>query len=491
MERVTLAFEGSDLFTQTPFIAMLSYDPASGDESIPGTVLFELDGTYTISGQVLDVPEGSLLSLEDGTPDMVEDTFFITSQLGDEADPLLVTAIFLSEREIIDGGVLDPTTSLADLSEDDLAPVVSVLDGNVLQAIELSSFTVSGGDDSGGGGGGGSGDGSGDGGDGDDRGDDPDDGTGGVPATGPQTLLLSASLEGGLALDGSLDYDASMPLEDEEIGPGEAFFRVDGTLTIDGVNYTAGGTLTTGNNADLTEDDAVDDEVFISLELVGPTESGSLQLGLESTGDVTADAGLRLGISDADFDKTDDIVVIGPFVPNGILPGVIDRFEFSGDDGGDGGDGGGDDGGGDDGGLGQGLTVAEAKTVARLYEAGLDRDGNIDTPGLNFWIDGRENGLSERDLAFAFIGSNEFADSFGAPESLSDRAFVEVMYLNVLDRDGEVGGVNFWTAVLEGPDFDRADVLLAFAGSPENIAGTPLVETLAEVSAGEWDFAAV
>ncbi|MEM1344144.1 MAG: hypothetical protein AAGI34_06130 [Pseudomonadota bacterium] len=38
---------------------------------------------------------------------------------------------------------------------------------------------------------------------------------------------------------------------------------------------------------------------------------------------------------------------------------------------------------------GGGLTIGEATLVALLYDAGLDRNGNVDEPGLNFWIDQR------------------------------------------------------------------------------------------------------
>ncbi|MEO0623569.1 MAG: DUF4214 domain-containing protein [Pseudomonadota bacterium] len=138
--------------------------------------------------------------------------------------------------------------------------------------------------------------------------------------------------------------------------------------------------------------------------------------------------------------------------------------------------------------VGQGLSETEARQVAYLYEAGLDRDGNIDTAGLNFWIDAREQGLSVRDLSAAFLDSPEFAAAFGAPETLTDRALVEQFYLNVLDRDGEQGGVDFWTDQLGRADFDRTDLLTAFAASAENLAGSPGVEDLIEFAPGAWDF---
>lgn len=140
------------------------------------------------------------------------------------------------------------------------------------------------------------------------------------------------------------------------------------------------------------------------------------------------------------------------------------------------------------------LSIEEAQTVAYLYEAGLNRDGNIDLPGLNFWIDQREAGLTERQLSRAFLESNEFTAAFGeafdtgAPDYLSNQALVEQLYRNVLNREGETAGVEFWTGLVASPEFTRADLLLAFAGSPENVAGSPFVEDLAETAPGAWEF---
>jgi VCBS repeat-containing protein len=137
---------------------------------------------------------------------------------------------------------------------------------------------------------------------------------------------------------------------------------------------------------------------------------------------------------------------------------------------------------------GTSLTLGEAQRVAYAYEAALDRDGDIDLPGLNFWIRQRFEGQSERDLAAAFYLSQEFIDSFGEPETLSDRELVEVFFRNVLDREGEEGGIVFWVGALADPAFTREDLLLAFAASPENLLGSPEVTTLEEIEPGEWAF---
>ncbi|MEO0429459.1 MAG: DUF4214 domain-containing protein [Pseudomonadota bacterium] len=142
------------------------------------------------------------------------------------------------------------------------------------------------------------------------------------------------------------------------------------------------------------------------------------------------------------------------------------------------------------------LSPEQARTVAYLYEAGLNRDGEIDLPGLNFWIDRREAGLSEQQLSRAFLESGEFKAAFGdafdadSPDYLSDRALVEQFYRNVLNREGETTGIDFLTGRVSQPEFGRPDLLLAFARSSENVAGSPQVQTLSEVAPGEWDFVA-
>ena len=137
---------------------------------------------------------------------------------------------------------------------------------------------------------------------------------------------------------------------------------------------------------------------------------------------------------------------------------------------------------------GQGIPEARARTVAYLYEAGLDRDGDIDEAGLNFWIDRAEGGFTNRDLADAFLRSGEFEAAFGDPDTLDDFAFVTVLYENVLDRAADDAGRSFWLGVLADPEVDRTQLLLAFASSNENRAGSAFVETLLEVEPGLWEF---
>lgn len=103
----------------------------------------------------------------------------------------------------------------------------------------------------------------------------------------------------------------------------------------------------------------------------------------------------------------------------------------------------------------------------RLYQAAFNR--TPDNDGLKSWVAVLDGGTDFVSVAKQFIGSSEFASIYGANPSNS--AFVDALYMNILGRDGEEGGVNFWNSTLESGQFDFGDVLARFSESAENIAG--------------------
>jgi hypothetical protein len=109
---------------------------------------------------------------------------------------------------------------------------------------------------------------------------------------------------------------------------------------------------------------------------------------------------------------------------------------------------------------------AAAETAYLTYAAGLGRTPEED--GLRFWAGQMEEGLSPAALAREVAESEEFAMRFGT--GLSDAAYVDVLYANVLGREAGPEGAAFWQDALARPGFDRADALVAFADSPENRA---------------------
>lgn len=131
--------------------------------------------------------------------------------------------------------------------------------------------------------------------------------------------------------------------------------------------------------------------------------------------------------------------------------------------------------------------VVTARVVAYLYEAALGRFPDLG--GVNFWINVvNGGGFTLSEMAGAFLGSQEFTDRFGAVDTLSDRELIDQLYLNVLDRPGEAGGVAFWEGQLGLPTVSRDDMLLSFAESAENQLGSPRIVMLVETAQDQWDF---
>lgn len=98
----------------------------------------------------------------------------------------------------------------------------------------------------------------------------------------------------------------------------------------------------------------------------------------------------------------------------------------------------------------------------RLYQATLDR--TPDENGLAGWIKFMDDGGSLVSMAQQFIDSTEFKTKYG---SLNDRNFVNQLYLNVLDRNGEAAGIDGWVNGLAN-GLSRSQVLIGFSESGEN-----------------------
>ncbi len=114
--------------------------------------------------------------------------------------------------------------------------------------------------------------------------------------------------------------------------------------------------------------------------------------------------------------------------------------------------------------------------IARLYQAYFDR--LPDQTGMNFYRDGRADGRSLESVSQEFLGSAEFVSTYG---SLGNRAFIEQLYRNVLGRNGDSGGINFWVGRLNSGS-SRSGVVIEFAQSSEFVqqTGTANVQTSVE-----------
>jgi hypothetical protein len=68
-----------------------------------------------------------------------------------------------------------------------------------------------------------------------------------------------------------------------------------------------------------------------------------------------------------------------------------------------------------------------------------------------------------------FVVSPEFVATYG---SLNNAAYVNQLYLNVLDRPADQGGLDYWTGQLNSGAMTRGDVLVGFSDSAEHIVKT-------------------
>ncbi|GHA13103.1 hypothetical protein GCM10007989_04590 [Devosia pacifica] len=102
----------------------------------------------------------------------------------------------------------------------------------------------------------------------------------------------------------------------------------------------------------------------------------------------------------------------------------------------------------------------------RIYQAAFDR--TPDAEGLSFWIGEMDGGMSLYDVSTRFLISQEFIALYGA--SPSNAEFVDLLYRNVLGREGEAEGTQWWNEQLDSGAYDRARTLASFSESDENVA---------------------
>jgi len=100
--------------------------------------------------------------------------------------------------------------------------------------------------------------------------------------------------------------------------------------------------------------------------------------------------------------------------------------------------------------------------VIRLYQAYFLRVP--DDAGVRYWIGQRAAGTSLAKISGRFATSSEFRTRYG---SLSNRAFVERVYLNVLGRPGDRPGIDYWTSRLDTKKRTRGTVMTGFSESGE------------------------
>jgi Ca2+-binding RTX toxin-like protein len=114
--------------------------------------------------------------------------------------------------------------------------------------------------------------------------------------------------------------------------------------------------------------------------------------------------------------------------------------------------------------IGVGENGGAAFEAYRLYRAAFDRAP--ERGGLGFWIEMLDRGVSLHAVADGFTRTPEFAALYGTNPSNAD--IVTRLYQNVLHREPEQGGYDFWLSILDNKKADLGTVLAAFSESQEN-----------------------
>ena len=102
----------------------------------------------------------------------------------------------------------------------------------------------------------------------------------------------------------------------------------------------------------------------------------------------------------------------------------------------------------------------------RLYQAAFAR--TPDMPGVAYHMNDMEsNGLSIQQIASNFMASTEFKNMYG--ENPTDDEYINALYQNVLGRGASDAEVAYYQDHFDRGVWDRPQVMINFAESPENI----------------------
>jgi hypothetical protein len=100
-------------------------------------------------------------------------------------------------------------------------------------------------------------------------------------------------------------------------------------------------------------------------------------------------------------------------------------------------------------------------SIARLYLAYFKRQP--DAAGLQYWVGRHMGGTCLTDVSEFFAGSAEFIGTYGA---LANDQFVYLVYVNVMGREPDLAGFQYWIGRLDG-GLRRGTMMVGFSESPE------------------------
>ena len=120
-----------------------------------------------------------------------------------------------------------------------------------------------------------------------------------------------------------------------------------------------------------------------------------------------------------------------------------------------------------------------SERMVRLYSAYFQR--LPDFGGYGYWVRGLRSGRSLKSVSDTFAASSEFRNRYG---SLSNAAFVDLVYPNDLGRNPDAAGRRYWVGKLDRRSMSRGSVMLNFSESSENIRKMESVVDAVKLRAG-------
>jgi hypothetical protein len=110
--------------------------------------------------------------------------------------------------------------------------------------------------------------------------------------------------------------------------------------------------------------------------------------------------------------------------------------------------------------------------VEELYIATFNRAS--DAEGLDYWVN---SGLTIDEIAASFFEQKETEEKYPADQSNED--FVQEIYNNVFNRDGDESGVDYWTQALDTASVTKEQMILAMVNGAQG-ADQDLLENKTE-----------
>lgn len=107
----------------------------------------------------------------------------------------------------------------------------------------------------------------------------------------------------------------------------------------------------------------------------------------------------------------------------------------------------------------------------RLYQAAFNRTPDAD--GLGYWISVLDHGVSLSTVADGFMNSNEFQNIYGVHPT--NTQLVTRFYENILHRQPEKTGLDYWVGILDSKAASAVQVLASMSESAENQEGVATI----------------